>query len=354
MRHFTVIRGAAGTPQISLARFGLYIPRDGGQEITLTEVSPRNISYITAYPRHPKHTSGDVEFPAQENYNIPIHDSTEEGPVSINVPFRSTEKLLQARRVGPTGGAIEGLAKLREVDTVWRTEGLFTNGTGQRLRDVYMIMHRPDHMDDWVMYKPTWENGQTIDLADYNDRTVKFIGTDGALNGTPDDHIPLRGWMGIAGQSEGWSKYWFKPLTGGNAGYNERAFTDLPRSMIVMSLFGRLPPMRNTKDSADRMDILRRGGRNLDMSNAVAAGKVVVLAMADDVGKMPIPFPMQVDGEKITGSGSVFYQFALPMETIPEATTQPATPPATKQSATTQPTARASYNRGTLEPAWQP
>ena len=111
LSHITVVRGTVGDPQVSLSRFGLYIPRDGDQEITLPEVSPRNISYITAYPKHPKHASGDIEFPAQRDYYIPIHDTTEDGPVTITVPWRSTEKLMQARRIGPTGGSIDGNAR---------------------------------------------------------------------------------------------------------------------------------------------------------------------------------------------------------------------------------------------------
>jgi hypothetical protein len=92
----------------------------------------------------------------------------------------------------------------------------------------------------------------------------------------------------------------------------------------MMSIYGRLPPMRNmVQNQTDRVEILRRGGRNLDCSAAIAAGRLVVLAEAD--GKAPLPFPLQVEGDKVEGSGMLFYQSILPMERIDlPPTTQPA------------------------------
>lgn len=348
LAHITVVRGAAGTPQISLARFGLYIPRDGAQEIAIPEVAPRNVSYITAYPKHPKHGGGDIEFPAQADYLVPIHDSTEEGPVTISVPFRSTEKLFAARRVGEAGGGIEGSAKLRQ-EYDWKLEGLLTNGTGRRLRDVYFIYHRPGEIDDQVLYQPTWEAAQTINLNDFNDlRNTKLIGNDSNTSATPDTKPKVRitGRVGNPGTTFGWSEYWYRSFQISSKGFaSEQPYGDFDKAMIMMSIFNRLPPSRNSQSpKAEHIDMLRRGGRYLDMSNAIAAGKLVVLATADDGTPSPLPFPLTVDGEKVAGKGTVFYQYALPIERIPESST---TKPSTQQSATTQPTAHV-----TLEPAW--
>jgi hypothetical protein len=82
--------------------------------------------------------------------------------------------------------------------------------------------------------------------------------------------------------------------------------------------------MRNMSSSGqtDRVEILRRGGRNLDCSAAIAAGRLVVLAEAD--GKAPLPFPLEVEGDKVEGSGTLLFQSILPMERIDlPATTQP-------------------------------
>jgi hypothetical protein len=71
--------------------------------------------------------------------------------------------------------------------------------------------------------------------------------------------------------------------------------------------------MRNVKgQQADRVEIIRRGGRYLDVSPAVSAGRLVVLAQSD--GDVELPFPFEVDGDKIAGRGTTFYQFILPLD----------------------------------------
>src|SRR5439155_21486108 len=102
--HVTIIRSAPGEPTICLSRFGLYIPRDGAQEIKLPDVAAKEVSYLTAYPEHPSHAQGDIEFPAQIPYVVPLRDANSDDPVAIDVPYRSTLKKFQARRVGPVGG----------------------------------------------------------------------------------------------------------------------------------------------------------------------------------------------------------------------------------------------------------
>jgi hypothetical protein len=78
LAHVSVVRAAKGEPPIAYSRFGLYVPRDEPQAITLAELSPHNVSYMTAYPLHPQHTRGDIEFPAQQPYTIPVRDAMEE------------------------------------------------------------------------------------------------------------------------------------------------------------------------------------------------------------------------------------------------------------------------------------
>jgi hypothetical protein len=86
---------------------------------------------------------------------------------------------------------------------------------------------------------------------------------------------------------------------------------DPRRSFPVLSFFERLPPVRNTDLSRnDRTELLRRRARELDVSPALAAGALVVLAEADG----PLPFPFEVEGDAVGGTGVTLYQFLLPLD----------------------------------------
>jgi hypothetical protein len=96
-----------------------------------------------------------------------------------------------------------------------------------------------------------------------------------------------------------------------------------------MSLFDRFPPPK-ARQTMTRFEMLRRSGRKFDVSHSLAAGAMVVLAHSDD--NSPLPFGLEVQGDKVEGAGTIFYQFVLPMdrskinqEAIP--TTEPSTEP---------------------------
>ena len=62
---------------------------------------------------------------------------------------------------------------------------------------------------------------------------------------------------------------------------------------------------------------------HLDRSAALGAGGLVIIARS--TGAMPIP--LEVEGDKITGDGPIYYQFVLPLDHTAldaEAATQPA------------------------------
>lgn len=325
LNHVTVVRTTPDAPALAVSRFGLYIPRDGVQDIVLPQVEPRAVSYVTAYPAHPAHVGGaDIEFPAHMQYIVPTRDPTSEEPVKISVPYRSTLKQFQARRVGAAGSAIEGTPKLLETEAGFGLTGTLLNATGRRLKNVYLVYTEPLRAgggggDDLIYFLPWWETSQSINLATEFDNKTRFIGREaGALNGTPEQGFKLRGRLGRAGQDAGWSRFWYATMR--NNGLGNDRIDDLdaqvPKSFPMMSLFGRLPPMRNgtERSQQDRVEILRRGGRNLDVSNAIAAGRLVVLAQSDD--EQPIPFPLEVEGDKVEGKGKLFYQSILPLERI--------------------------------------
>ena len=82
--------------------------------------------------------------------------------------------------------------------------------------------------------------------------------------------------------------------------------------ILLISFFSLLPPMRReAAGSADPTRLLRRGARELDLSAAVMAGHMVIVAEAEEV---PLPIPMEVDGDKVEGAGRVIYQFVLPID----------------------------------------
>lgn len=358
MNHVTLVRGTTGggEPAVAISQFGLYIPRDGAQTLTLPEVSPKHVSYLVAYPRHPQHAPGDIEFPAQLPYVIPVRDGMEDGPVEIAPPFRSTLKQFSARRVGPAAGTVSGKARLSFEDDVWRFEGQVNNGTGQRLRNVYFAYYSPRDNDDYILFLPAWEKGQTVELAEFHDRAVKFIVPSQRqedltnLSGRPEQKFRLRGPMGKAGSGMGWSSYWFSLLR--SSSFANATRDDLPtseqqiyHSFAMMSLFDRLPPMKNrTGFNADRVEVLRRGGRYLSVGKAISAGRLVVIAEGER--DAPLPFPLLVNGDPVAGKGTVLFQFDLPIERVgAAATTLPSTRPATAPGAEAEPTAPVSVEQ---------
>jgi hypothetical protein len=352
LAHITVVRSCAGEPALSLSRFGLYIPRDGMQELKLPDVQPKEVSYLTAYPEHPAQGSGDIEFPAQMQYVIPLRDAGSDDPVAIDVPYRSTLKKFQARRIGPAGGTIEGAPKLLKNDAGnVQLNGNLLNNTGHKLLNIYFVYHDPVWDDDQIFYVPEWDKSQTLKLENEltlkNSKFLRLEHDSGDNSADPGDGdsktgklFTVQARMGQPGANSGWSSFWYKSDFR-NSSIGNSSLDDLgrrvPKSFPMMSLFQRLPPMKEFDRDHQRAEVLRRGGRYLDVSNAVAAGRLVVLAQAD--GQPGLPFPFQVDGDNVTGKGILFYQVILPLEHLEGTDTASATQPTTRS--TTQPSQQA-------------
>jgi hypothetical protein len=345
LQHVSVVRQAPNEPAIVVSRFGLYIPRDGMQDIALREPLPGTASYVTAYPIHPQHLTDDIKFPANLEYAIPVREAADAededtvAPVRISVPYRSTLKKFQARWVGNLGGGVSGSG---QFDNNGRLNGLITNGTGGKLRNVYVAFRGRDV--DVVYFKPSWDPGTSLDLVkDFDPRAgAKAITIPTEIN--PIASVPERGetiWGEVRVSDTGWTRYWFEPLR--KTGFNETTKDDwgdrVMRSFPMLSLFDRLPPMRNlSNQQQSRVELLRLGARWMDVSSAVAAGQLVVLAESETMNE-PLPIPLEVEGDRVTGRGKVFYQFVLtldrsnlPTDDAPDdadATAPPATQPAT-------------------------
>ena len=192
-----------------------------------------------------------------------------------------------------------------------------------------------------MLYVPTWDKQKSLDLktefSPARSLAVALPGDQmGNQFGTPENNQQVRGSIGRPGSEGFWQRYWLAPMRPKGMALTDGSWHDedqkIKRSFPVMSLFGAIAPTRNP----NRIDLLRRGGRELDVSHALSAGELVVLAESEG----PLPIPLDVEGDKVAGNGTIFYQYVLPVdrstptgdeEDAPEptgATTAPAPTPA--------------------------
>jgi hypothetical protein len=308
VHHATDIRMVSGQdaqPAIAYSHIGLYIPRDGDQRIALADASGELLSYIAPMSTAPRDEAND--FPATLDYTVPVRDQPSADPPSIDVPFRSTLKKLQAKWCGDITGGIRANSVKLNPDGGQRDpiRGSLDNLTGVDLKNIYIAFRSTSF--DFVLYIPSWpaaagKNRLNLDTEFPNANPLPLDGyvPDRTQEFSPEDQKPCRGNIG-----QQWGPYWDKRITSQDS-------ASVPTWFPVLSLFNRVPPARNTKDpKIDACTLLRRGARNQDMSQALAAGELVVLGQAD---ARPLPYPLEVNGSKVAGEGTVYYQFALPMD----------------------------------------
>ena len=313
IRHATDIRIVSGQepqPAIEFSRIGLYIPRDGDQHLALADTSNRFPSYITPIAIPP--TNNDNEYPANLDYHVPVRDEGSTDPVAIDVPFRSTLKKLDAQWSGDTSRSIRatGVQLVPNASSKNMIRGTLDNLTGTDLTHVYIAFRRGDGQD-FVIYVPYWAATGSDSRLDLNklllEGQLPLLGTGTGIS--PDNDKPC--WGNINQQ---WAPYWFRLIRPSQTSASEISdlHAHVPNSFPVVSLYGLLPPPKGDKGNGiDSFTVLRRGARNWDVSQAVLAGELVVLGQADN---QPLPFPLEVNGGKVGGDGTVFYQFALPLD----------------------------------------
>ena len=320
VNHRSVVRAGTGAG-MTIARFGLYIPRDGNQTLALAPApsadgAPAGIATLAALPRHPAHLRGELGTAGKLSYTVPIADVTDTAAAELTVPYRSTLKQFQAWQAGQgPRGRIEGFAT---VDPTVRGDigGTLTNGTGVDLRDAYVAykVQRGGRGEDWMIYLPRWPAGVSLDLS----RERQALGVSALVGGTDSGSVPgnNRALFGQIGTD--WLDYWQRDLRGllqmGEAQWDDppgRA----PRALPMLSFFDRLPPVRAPLTGAGtRFELLRRGARWMDLSPALAAGAVVVVAHGVEPGGTPSPLPLglKVEGDDVPGVGTTVYQFVVP------------------------------------------
>jgi hypothetical protein len=335
LHHLSVVRISPGSSAIVRSRIGLYVPHGDMQRVALAGNSPDGVSFITAYPLPPDWFSSS-EFPAAEPYNIPVHDAPMDQSVAIDVPIRSTLKKLQARWVGDLPAAIEGTPSLLPAASGGHyIAGMLTNNSGVDLINVYLVFTVPwsNPPQDWMLYLPRWEKGKRIDL-DKQFAGAAFLRVMLGMNGAvPGENKAIK--APVTGPI-GWSQFFYGQLASHSLlsvqndrfdDYNDSA----PISVPMLSFFDRLGPSKTDKASHQgRVELMRQGGRDFDLSQAVEAGKLAIVARAapNEQTISPLPEPMSVNGSPIAGEGRVLYQFVLPIDRskaeLPAPTSEPA------------------------------
>ncbi len=341
--HITLVRVAADGPVTVQSRVGLYVPSDGTKRLEIRDFEPRTVNWITPFPIHPWTLAkkGGARFLAMKEYDLPIEDGATVAPVRLDMPWRSTQKQLETNWTGRLECRIDGKLTFT-MGVLPELYGVLTNQSGVDLKDIYLVYCAPSpayirnvevpYMDR-VVYVPKWAKGESLELSKRLDSRESLRigkpdqfgsgvpgGSDKVIDGLiepshgPADRLRLR---------EGWANYWYSDggLAGGMqdiTGLNDSA-AGYRTSLPLLSMSARIPPMRNTqlqddgnrkRFRPDRRELLALNGRAFDVSSAVAAGHMVILAHSDG----PMPVPLELDGNKITGNGVVFYQFVLPLE----------------------------------------
>jgi hypothetical protein len=322
IHHVSFVRQVPGEPTVVHTHFGLYIPRDGSQRVELKKAASDAVCYVTAYPSL---TAGDEGAPPQE-YEVPVFDAK-----AVNFPYRSTLKKLQAQWVGDMPLGIEGGAHVAG-DAATLT-GKLVNKTGRKLHNIYFAF-RPRFMrtssettglNDQMLYVPNWDPDTALDLAaEY--AQAKAVGANTSPGSTVRGPIGATLLAALAPEA-GWEGHWFGVLGNDSAFEDNRA--TVPHNFVLLSLFDHVPVSALFQGRRERYDLHRPSLRHLDISGALAAGQLVVLAETESPG--PLPIPIEVEGTQVDGEGTTYYQFILPLDrsALPPPTTAPTTKPAT-------------------------
>jgi hypothetical protein len=333
VRHLTFVRAAPGEPAIVYSRFGLYIPRDGDQKIELENISATSLSYLSPFAEHPQQLGDVTEFPSPADYFVPVRDLKSDTLPQLTVPYRSSLKKFQARWVGDLPGRIAASVKLDPDDYSLPLIGTLTNNTGVDLNDIYLAFNL-DHEKDWMIYIPNWPKNSTFDIKRDFAKPMR-VGKESVREAVPGDKKVISDVIASGSARKDprfpcWINFWFGHFHRSSTANDDPNITESESDVIypMLSVFDRIPAVPKTPSNNgsktfddDRVELYNRGARMINASASIAAGQLVVLATT----KGPLPIPVQVDDNKVTGDGTVFYQFILPIDRgkLDEPTTKP-------------------------------
>lgn len=344
IKHLSFVRIAPGQPAFVHSRFGLYIPRDGDQKLALDDTSPSSVSYLSPFAEHPQQLGSISEFPSPAEYYVPVRDLKSDTPPQLSVPYRSSLKKFQSRWIGTLDARFTGSVKLDPDDNRLPLSGTVTNAANIDLTDVYLAFNVGVDKD-WLIYVPIWAKGVTYDIKKAFAKPL-LVGRENG-EGQPGAQKILSD--ELAKQSaiddpavHGWVNYWYADYRRNSNSDNPddpgNIKDDLNLIYPMLSLFDRLPAVPKTRNNSsnsaynlsaynsstfnkDRVDLYNRGARMLNASGAIADGQLLILATA----RGALPIPLEVDDEKMTGDGTTFYQFILPLDrgSVDQPTTRP-------------------------------
>jgi hypothetical protein len=322
LRHVSVVRQGMMAPQVVHSEMGLYIPEDGSQRLTLDGGVSGVPPTLTGFSINPNHHGGAGGRSNPINYVVnldpPDAEDVEDldgSATLVDIPYRSTLKKLEADWIGPQARGIDGRPYL--VEGSGFVEGPLMNVTGQDLVNVHIAFRRPtlngEH-DIWMIFLPEWRAGQRIDGI--NTLLVPDEGPRMAIV-DPGQRAPGPTQRVYGRIAQDWPRFWYRgPMRSSLMSAANIVVDDWPertrRSPAMLSFFSLLPPMENEAPlSSDATILLRRGAERMDVSAAVLAGNMVIVAEAEEV---PLPLPLEVDGDEVTGAGRIIYQFVLPLD----------------------------------------
>ncbi|HQY88921.1 MAG TPA: hypothetical protein PK402_09690, partial [Tepidisphaeraceae bacterium] len=166
MRHISLVRidQINNNPAMIRSRIGMYIPRDGTQQITL---GPGKSAALLPYLSHPNFTDQTSLVPRPIPYDVPsaAHDPKLDQPAELDLPYRSSLKRVEARWQGSNLARIDGSLSMTTRDPF--VEGKLTNRTGIELKNIYFAFTYKwsTGWKDYVMFVPKWAVDETIDIA---------------------------------------------------------------------------------------------------------------------------------------------------------------------------------------------
>jgi hypothetical protein len=306
LKHVSFVRASPSLEARITSDIGLLIRADGNFNLRLPDASALALSTLTPYPAHPRQYGEGPEFIGYRDYMVPVVERPGGDPPALVVPFRSTMKKFHAEWVSRSPLPIEGQPTLRGG----ALGGVLVNRCGYDLREVFLVYDSRGSNEDTVYFltplpgRPAWPRDGALNLAALA-RDRRLVGTQGAAASA--DYGLLNG---------GWMRQVFDgPLR--NVGQGG-VVNDTRAAFVVASLFDRIEPIPRTQQNRSFL-IHRWAGRDLDLSHAVAAGQMVILATAVPRGEggddgLPLPIPLELEGERLPGTGAVFLQFVVPID----------------------------------------
>jgi hypothetical protein len=319
--HVTLDRLGPDTPRVIKSDLGIYIPRDGLQTIAAaadaTLSGDINTPPPTLTPLTPPRRGLGSGVSARTNpatYHVPLDASA-----TVDVPYRSTLKKLNATVAAPAVAGIEGNAALTPGSQF--PVGQLVNTSGSDLVNVHIVyaFMRGTRREVMVLYAPQWQNGLALpSLAEVYRPTDAAPLPRVSMRNTRSTRQPTDAFVWGELRNDWAEQYWFRlrnlrenqlAVAGGST------FDDWDRphraTPVMLSLFDLLPPMRAGVQGGDSVGLVRPGRRDWDVSAAVMAGNLVIIGETEQA---PTPLPLEVNGRSIGGEGTVIHQFVLPLD----------------------------------------